>query len=376
LLAAQFDAVTALFKEVHSITLYGQGTYIGDPHLKGESNCGFVLSGSLCGVGTEVLIDVGGSEDGTHVELGLGASFLRGLASKDTTLLEFNAGIRSFPTVSAYLIDIGPRRIKPVEVYIGATIGLLELQSAQTYDDSNVERGVTASTFESGLTGGVYGEIRRLPGAALFAEVSYCWRRFASLDYTLSDGDSGRVPSGWPRELDLSGPTLSLGLQFRLKADEDKSLPMLWTLARVDAQPLPAVVEAVSRNDIVTRTELLFGMLRLTPDTVKEKPDTVGAYTLELQSRQVTTNAAGEIVRVQAPGSTPPVLQLETGRYTLSAGRLTLDPGGPADNVRAYPAVHMGDDEIRIHHSASGYGLVFRKPGATPGPKKDDDDDD
>jgi hypothetical protein len=388
--AAQFDAITALFKDVHSITLYGQGAYINDPNVKGESNCAF-LSGTLCGVGTEVLIDIAGHTDGMHVELGLGASYLRGIR-ENIPGLDFNAGLRSFPTISAYFTEISIGNQEVVEAYAGANIGLIELQNAQTYDTLRVERGVSGSTFEFGLTGGLYTE---LFGVGVFGEVSHRWRRFASLDYTLTDGDTGRIPADWPRELDLSGVTLSLGLQFQLKPDEVKSVPMLWTLARVDAQPLPVVVQAVpGGNGSVIHSELVFGMLRLVPDTVHGVPDaTRGKYVLDLHSRQVTRTASGEIQAivepallptaasaasptapaVVPPAASPPVLKQERGRYVISAGKLDFDPDG--DTVTAYPAIHMGDDEIRIRHSASGYGLVFRKPGAAPAPKKEDDDD-
>jgi hypothetical protein len=388
--AAQFDAVTALFKEVHSITLYGQGTYIKDPLLKGESECGF-LSGTLCGVGTEVLIDVGDSE-GMHVELGLGASYLRGLTDKSGDY-DFNAGIRSFPTISAYLVEIPFWPTAGLEAYTGASIGLIELQNGQMYDTAGVERGVGGSTFEFGGTIGLYKQA--FPGIGVFTEASQRWRRFSSLNYEASAGNDDKVPTTWPRELDLSGFTLAAGLQFRLKAEEAQSVPMLWTLARVDAQPLPAVVQAVpGGNGSVIHSEVVFGMLRLVPDTVHGVPDaTRGKYVLDLHSRQVTRTASGEIQAivepallpstasaasgaapaVVPPAASPPVLKQERGRYVISAGKLDFDPDG--DTVTAYPAIHLGDDEIRIRHSASGYGLVFQKPGAAPAPKKEEDDD-
>jgi hypothetical protein len=366
-LAAQFDAITALFKEVHSITLYSQGTRTSDPIVGGEC----AVSGILCGVGTEVLIDVAGSE-GRHVELGLGAAYLTGLTSESNGL-EFNAGVRSFPTISAYLVGLPLWDQKVVEGYAGASIGVIELQNAQTYDEAGVERGVTGSTFEFGLIGGLYHG--RGP-FGVFAETSYRVRRFASLDYTLTEGDSGKVPGAFPRELDLSGFTVAIGVQFRLKEDEDTSLPMLLTLTRVDAQPLPAVVQAVTERDgTVRQWELLFGTLTLTPKTSNGKPDTTGTYIIELQSRQLTLTSSGETGAIQPPAVTPaappPALSIERGSYVIASDKLSLDPEGAAPE---YQALRMGD-EIRVRHIATGYGLVFGKPGAAPPAKKKDEDD-
>lgn len=359
-LAAQFDAITALFKEVHSITLYGQGAYVEDPNVDGESECAF-LSGTLCGIGTEVLIDVGGSGAGSHVELGLGASFLRGLTSKRGDM-EFNAGIRSFPTISAYITDVFPQ-LGALEVYTGASIGLIDLQNAQTYDTNGVERGVAGSTFEFGVPVGFYVDLGGpLRGAGVFAEGSYRWRRFASLDYTLVDADSGRTPSNWPRELDLSGATLALGLQFRLKQDP-KPVPMLWTLATADAQAPPATVAAMAGG----QRQVLFGMLTLTPDTAKAKRDTAGTYHLEVHSRSVTLGAEGVVQEIDRRETTG-----ERGRYLMTAARLTLTP----DSTPAPPSYHADrvGDEFLIRHRQTGAVLRFHRPGTAPPAKTKDED--
>jgi hypothetical protein len=277
--------------------------------------------------------------------------------------MEFNAGIRSFPTISAYITDVLPQ-LGMLEVYTGASIGLIDLQNAQSYDTSGVERGVAGSTFEFGVPLGFYIDLGRpFRGAGVFAEGSYRWRRFASLDYTLVDADSGRTPSNWPRELDLSGATLALGLQFRLKEDP-KPVPKLWTLAAADAQTLPATV-AVSAEG---QQQVLFGMLTLTPDTARAKRDTAGTYHMEVHSRSVTLGAEGVVQGIGHRKTTG-----ETGRYLMTAARLTLTP----DSMPAPPSYHADriGDEFLVRHRQTGAVLRFHRPSAAPPAKKEDEDD-
>lgn len=351
-LDAQFDAVTALFKEVHSITLYGQGAYLNNAAVRGGDRC--LVDEFLCGIGSEVLIDVG-PEGGAHVELGLGASYLSGVEAKASNL-ELNGAIRSFPTISAYVTDLRIKRV-PGEYYVGGGIGLAEFMNAQAYDSTGIERDVKGSTFELGATAGTYGALGNGMGA--FFEISWRWRRFSSLDYTLVDADSGRVPTNWPRELHFGGPSFAMGLQFRLKQDPPKPTVQAWTLASVNAQALPAVVDATPSGEYVKQTQVVFGSLTLR--------STDKTYVLQVVSRPVHVNADGTVRLLETP-----VVREESGTYSMTGPQLTLDPVRPVDRApTVYTITELGD-ELVIRDSQNGYVLTFRKPGSqSPSAKSD-----
>jgi hypothetical protein len=343
-LAAQFEAVTALFDDVGAITVYGQGAYLNNSGLRGGDRC--LVNEFLCGVGTEVLIDIG-PVGGPDVELGLSASYLSGFQAK-TPNLELTGAIRSFPTVSAYLTGS--------QFYVGGGIGIAELLNAQAYDSLGAERGVKGTTFEFGVTGGTFGDVL---GIGMFAEVSYRWRRFSSLDYTLVAADVDRVPTNWPRELNFSGPSLAVGLQFRVKGDPpSNTAPALngrWRLVQIHGDSLPfAVFQAPNPLNAsqTNRTQWLDGSIVFTEEGKR--------YDLVINTRVETLEGAnvvgiGSVVRLQSTGVYTGAESIVTLQPSTEVG-LTKAPGALTPQPRVLTRV--GNDLIM---ELEGHLLTFAK---------------
>jgi hypothetical protein len=345
---AQFEAVTGLFKDVHSITLYGQASRVPGGNAVGADDDCLIFHG-LCGAGTEVLIDLA-SSNSAHMELGLGASFLRRIDSS-VPGLDVRASLRSFPTLGVYATF---REDKQVQPYIGGNFGLVELWNAQAYDAGRYEYAVKGQTFEWGITGGLYFNIPHLEG--LFAEAAYRRRLFSSLDYSfpkaLETKDS--VPPGWPLEMDLSGLTVSIGWQFNLKPDPPATLRHgTWLLTRVDASELPATLlttQDARDTTRLVRRQLVGGMLSLV--------DSSKTYRLELQYREVTITRDGKELYV-----VPLPFAVEPGSYSIANGMITLDPGAKDENGeerRKYPGVAV-DSVLRLPSADSLHVLQFKR---------------
>lgn len=360
--SAQFDAFKDLFKEVHSVTIYGQTGWLHSASFGSNPRC-LTIAHLVCGAGAEVLIDVGKEAD-QHLELGFGANYLGGVNFQSDSL-DLRAAVRSFPTISAYWTGYSN---KLAAWYIGGSIGLVELMNAQAYSADSIESTVKGTTFELGPTIGAY---RDLGSAAAFIEASYRWRRFSSLDY--ASGTDTDTLRDWPRSLDLSGIHLSIGMQVHLKSERPSTLPQVWRLTSVDGQSLPAIIGATRRADGSVHTQLLFGMLTLTGDTDG------GGYVVQLHTREATMDAGGKLVLLG-----PVILREESGTFAKNShGDLNFTPNSPgagpppADSVvadgvggvrprtTAYAAIQIGD-EIRIRDRETGYGLVFRKSGPAP----------
>jgi hypothetical protein len=86
---------------------------------------------------------------------------------------------------------------------------------------------VDGQAFEFGLLGGWYGykESQFLHG--VFFEIAYRVRDFRSVDWKFPSNTStapggSTVPPGWPRGIDLSAVTLSVGYQLSLPKEKDK----------------------------------------------------------------------------------------------------------------------------------------------------------
>ncbi|MBB4637741.1 hypothetical protein [Longimicrobium terrae] len=368
--SAQFETVSKLFDKVHSVAVSGQTGRLTNSYMTEDGRCAF-FSNALCGAGVEVLIDVGDSA-GEHWELGLGAGYLSGFGRMRDSL-DFRASMRTFPTVSAYYTNIS---LGPVGMYLGGNMGLVELVNAQAYGDSALEYGVKGNTFELGATVGLYGEIGR---GAIFIEPAYRWRRFSSLDYTFASA-VGKLPRAFPRELDLSALQVSVGFQLDVRKHEpDKVPPKVWRLVSVDGLTLPAAVQVSAVSSGTVQKQILFGMLTMNPGKDDDEP---GTYRLELQTREITTTAAGVVQSAQ-----PPVATVENGTFTRSeAGDLTLTPtlASPTTTTTVSTTAvatttvttttvaargaemvarqgHAEGTEVRLRDPATGYGLIFRR---------------
>lgn len=268
---AQLDMVTGLFEEVNAVTVFLQRGAM--------SNAGRVTGDDLDGAGLEVLIDLvsGGT---TELELGLGASFLRGYGDSDP-FLDFRASVRALPTVSLY----ASREVGPLEGYLGASFGLVDLWNAQAYDDSGRAWSIEAQTFEVGTAVGAYWTSPNRLG--VFAEAGYRNRKFPSATWTLPEGAS--LSEEW-RSFDLSGYYLQAGLQLRVNREEDENDAItppapagVWTLERVNGAAVPVTLDSADGG----KRQLVHAVLRLEPQD--------STYTLDMHFNRATAAGAAPI---------------------------------------------------------------------------------
>ena len=139
-------------------------------------------------------------------DLGVGYGQLDGLASEGA--YELHGSVRELPSISAYAtVSLTDR----IGIYAGVRTGVITLQDAQVYlaDDETTSSLFTLSStsFEFGAPLGI--DLQIAGDLHVTAEAAYMRRIFNSLSY---DPPSG-FPSDFPRALDLSGMSWSVGIQ-------------------------------------------------------------------------------------------------------------------------------------------------------------------
>ena len=142
-------------------------------------------------------------------DLGIGYGQMDGLVADGD--FDLHGSVRELPSISAY---VTASLHDHVAVYGGVRTGVITLTDAQLY----VPDGATSSVYTLSSTsfefGAPLGLDLRLAGALhVTAEVEYMRRIFNSLT---TDPPSG-FPSSFPRTLNLSGWSWSLGLQLPLR---------------------------------------------------------------------------------------------------------------------------------------------------------------
>jgi hypothetical protein len=343
-----------LFKNIHSVTLYAQGGKINDAEAieGGHSECFSTMD--ICGAGIEMLIDLTPTTKNTHVELGLGASYLRGFQSSRSDL-DLHGSIRSFPSVSAYVTRTSLFGIKTFQPYLGLSFGITDLWNAQAYDTLRHRFAVRGQTFD---WGGVVGMSLQTTGfQGLFVEAGYRRRRFASIDWGIPSKLDETLPAGWPRELNLSGLEVSIGWQFDFSDDEKKSPPPAfvgaWRLTAFDGQNLPTTFS----QRLLSATE--------EPKNGSERDDIVDG-TLRIDSTAFKLAVFHRVARLDSSGKPVVVgdltVQQDSGAVSLTdrGVKATLDPNGPAP-----PFVpERRGDTILVRLPETNHTLTFTKlPG-------------
>lgn len=364
-LNAQLEFLTGLFKEVQSVTFYAQSALVENQTVEGSAKC-LGLKDVGCGAGTEIMINLAAPKN-VDLKLGLGASFIRGIHEANPEV-DLQIAVRSLPSFSIYLTHVNDG----LQPYIGASFGIADLWNAQAYDTIGREYSMQSSTFELGGTAGVYKYVNKL-GFGLFAQYSYRWRHFSSVNYTLSTGRD-TVPTSFPRQIDFSGHYLALGTQFEVKRTPPTPafFPGVWVLSRVDAQQLPALVAAQPSGSLSGRAEILSGTLML-----GEARNDTGSYAIDIRVRYSTVNPAGQVQSIDSIA-----VRTEAGRYTVKKDVLRLMPSTEVlydprslilpPTATEYNALRL-DDEIRIPESGQRYGFVFRKTkGESTLPERDE----
>ena len=139
-------------------------------------------------------------------DLGVGYGQMDGLASEGP--YELHGSVRELPSISAYATV---RLTDRIGIYAGVRTGVITLQDAQVYvsdDESTTSLFTLSSTsFEFGAPLGI--DLRLAGDLHVTAEGAYMRRIFNSLSY---DPPSG-FPSNFPRSLDLTGMSWSVGVQ-------------------------------------------------------------------------------------------------------------------------------------------------------------------
>ncbi len=129
---------------------------------------------------------------------------------------DIRVSLREAPSVSIYVNrDARPPLLSllPVNygIYFGARSGVISLNAGRAYTDTSVT-SFTGETFQLGAVAGLVAEFG---GVNFFAEGSYMWRDFKSVEWDRTSG-LGTLP----RRVDLSGASLAFGMQLRLKPDQ------------------------------------------------------------------------------------------------------------------------------------------------------------
>ena len=141
-------------------------------------------------------------------DLGIGYGQMDGLASAGP--YEVHGSVRELPSVSAYATA---RLSDRFGIYAGVRTGVITLQDAQLYvieDDATSLFTMSSTSFEFGAPHGI--DLHVAGDLHLTAEAAYMRRIFNSLSF---DPPSG-FPPNFPRALDLSGMSWSVGVQVPL----------------------------------------------------------------------------------------------------------------------------------------------------------------
>jgi hypothetical protein len=325
--------LTGAFKNVHSVTI---GFLAGDLTDKrdlatNDSGCDIL---NVCGIAAEILFDVTAPTKGMHLELGVGASYMRGFHEKPESAYDIRGSVRSFPTVSAYATWEG----SPIEPYAGVSFGFSELWNVQAYNAAGTEFSVKSQTFDWGATVGFFKPIGTTVG--VFLEANYRRRRFAGLDWS-TDTLASR-----PRELNLDALVGSVGFQFDIREPKPKppAFEGTWVLDKLDGQALPVVWTATAAGGASGRVELLSGSLDMSGS----------AFTLHLWER--TAQYQGDdLVTAAAPRKLKEIV----GTVQAQNGVLLLTPRDTTDPTMQ---VRRTGNEIIMRYA--GHVLTFSRIGS------------
>ncbi|MEO5588326.1 MAG: hypothetical protein ABIS03_01980, partial [Gemmatimonadaceae bacterium] len=123
---------------------------------------------------------------------------------------DVRVSVREAPSVSVYA-NYQPNLPVIGELlggYLGARSGIISLIGGRAFSGSET-RSFAGDTFQFGPLAGI---VVNLPRVNLFVEGAYMWRDFKSVEW---DGDA---PLGTlPRRINLTGPALSVGAQFKFR---------------------------------------------------------------------------------------------------------------------------------------------------------------
>lgn len=350
--AQELGFLTSAIRNIHSVSLsIDRGLLLDDENISiDEDACDI---SRICGMSAEILLDVP-SPKGTHVEVGIGASYFRGFREAKGAPIELRGAVRSFPTISAYVTKEGQRRDGGIDPYLGVSFGISDLWNVQAYDSDRKEYALKGQTFDYGAEVGVFYPIRGSLGA--FAEVRYRRRQFPSVDWS---GDV--VPTGASRSFDFDAVVLALGAQVRMN-DDGAAAPGFvgtWALARMDGKELPGLLTQTAHHtgtavDGSTRVEVVSGELTVGP-IPKRGARVESGYMITLWERTVTLDSNARQIAATAP--TPRRFSAGVAKINRTDNTMALMPTGGAET-----ATYRVGSEISVQ--LGNHVLQFRKLGS------------
>lgn len=137
------------------------------------------------------------------LEVGIGYGQLQGIELRDPSL-DLNAMIRTLPSITLYM------SYEPWGTYLGLRTGFLRTYALQVIDNAGTVYPGNAEAF---MMGGLVGYAFAVDPSYLFIEAGYTVRTFPSVEWS----SQGPLPTGVPREMDVSGWGLTAGIQFPVR---------------------------------------------------------------------------------------------------------------------------------------------------------------
>jgi hypothetical protein len=154
-----------------------------------------------------------------QIDVGLGYSEFSGFSAVDNSF-ELRGAVRELPAVSVFgtLSSDTPGSIfRKLLFRVGIRSGLIQLNDVQATDPlGDGTLGVYAGTAQTFQIGGVAG-VALAWKKEIYPYVEYNWerRKFASVQWAAQEQPT--APERFPRELDFSGSSVSVGLRIQLK---------------------------------------------------------------------------------------------------------------------------------------------------------------
>lgn len=171
---------------------------------------------------TDIMVPV---EDSTamtsflQIDVGLGYSEFSGFSTVDNSF-ELRGAVRELPAVSVFgtlSSDTEGSIFRKLLFRVGIRSGLIQLNDVQAVDPlSEGTVGVYAGTAQTFQIGGV-AAVAVAWKKEIYPYAEYNWerRKFASVQWAAQE--LATAPDRFPRELDFSGPSVSIGLRIQLK---------------------------------------------------------------------------------------------------------------------------------------------------------------
>jgi hypothetical protein len=147
--------------------------------------------------------------DLASLRLAVGYSQLRGFGATDPSV-DLKGAIAESPAVALYAAFRPEATVSP---YVGLRAGRADMHGLRGYDASNTIYDGVSNTLQAGVAAGV--SVTFMQVFELVIEPSYLIRRFASVEWrTVSGSSNGMLPPQLPRDLDMSGWQIAIGIDF------------------------------------------------------------------------------------------------------------------------------------------------------------------